>query len=79
MKISGGTDGTLTVWKIPSDVQLDEDINPQHRIKISKDCVNGVNIHKTQPILAVSLGQRICDEEGERLRDNGIRFYWLGR
>ncbi len=67
----------MRVWRIPNDAQLDEDLEPLYKIKISKDSINGVNLHKNLPILAVSTGSRICDEEKLINRDNSLRLYWL--
>ncbi|OXU27252.1 hypothetical protein TSAR_006123 [Trichomalopsis sarcophagae] len=76
--VSGGTDGAVRVWKIPSSLQVDEDLDPLYKVKISRDCVNGASLHKNLPILAVSTGTRICENEENRHRDNSVRFYWLG-
>lgn len=67
----------MRVWRISSEMQLDEDLDPVYKIQISKDSVNGVNLHKNLPLMAVSTGSRICDEEQIINRDNSLRFYWL--
>ncbi|XP_014204964.1 telomerase Cajal body protein 1 isoform X2 [Copidosoma floridanum] len=77
--VSGGTDGLVRLWKITSDQPIDEDICPTYKIKISKDCVNGVSLHKNLPLLATSTGERKFDDEGSIIRDNSLCFYWLNR
>ena len=57
---------------------MDEELNPQYKIQMTKDFINGVSLHKNLPILAVSTGTRICDEEEIQNRNNSLRFYWLG-
>lgn len=74
--ISGGTDGYASVWRI-SESDCDA-IEPFANIKLSKDCVNGVNIHKSLPILAVSTGRRICDDD-ESPRDNSVALWYFGQ
>ncbi|KAJ8683440.1 hypothetical protein QAD02_019232 [Eretmocerus hayati] len=75
--VSGGTDGSVQVWQIPDHIEVDEDLYPKYKIQISKDCVNGVSLHKNLPILAVCTGRRICDEENCKNRENSLRFYWM--
>ncbi|XP_058802892.1 telomerase Cajal body protein 1-like [Phymastichus coffea] len=75
--VSGGTDGTVRIWEMPSDLQVEEELDPRYKIIISKDCINGVDLHKNLPMLAVSTGTRICDQENH-YRDNSLRFYWVG-
>ncbi|XP_015119396.1 telomerase Cajal body protein 1 [Diachasma alloeum] len=73
--VSGGTDGFATVWRIPEDGS--SEIQPSRKIAVSKDCVNGVNMHKCLPILATSSGQRLCDED-DVPRDNSVRLWYCG-
>lgn len=76
--ISGGTDGCITVWDLPSecDVPHDEDVPVKHNIKLSSDCINGISLHKSFPLIAISTGQRLSEDEVQ-IRDNGVRFWWL--
>lgn len=76
MVFSGGTDGFASVWRL-SEADCDA-VEPFQTIKLSKDCINGVNIHKNLPILAVSSGRRICDED-ECFRDNSVGLWYFGQ
>lgn len=71
--ISGGTDGYIAVWELPQDINY-EDLKVSHKIKLSNDCINGVNLHKSLPVLATSTGQRLCDSIIEN-RDNSVRLW----
>ncbi|XP_015605181.1 telomerase Cajal body protein 1 [Cephus cinctus] len=73
--VSGGTDGCVTIWKYSENLTHEEDLKPAHRIQVSKDCINGVSLHKKLPIVATSSGQRICDAELQ-IRDNSVRIWW---
>ncbi|XP_034951119.1 telomerase Cajal body protein 1 [Chelonus insularis] len=70
--ISGGTDGVVRVWK--TEELINNTIIPSWNIPITDDCVNGVDIHRTFPILASSSGQRMCDDD-ERVQDNSVRIW----
>jgi hypothetical protein len=78
VNILGGTDGAIRIWQIPDNLQIDEELNPQYKIQVSKDCINGVDLHKNLPILSVCTGSRIYDKEENNRRDNSVRLYWLG-
>ncbi|XP_014488078.1 PREDICTED: telomerase Cajal body protein 1 [Dinoponera quadriceps] len=75
--VSGGTDGTITVWEFSDDITADnnENLNPKCKIELSRDCINGVSLHRSLPILATSSGQRQCHVENMR-RDNSVRLWW---
>ncbi|KAL7301826.1 hypothetical protein TKK_0005433 [Trichogramma kaykai] len=75
--VSGGTDGALKIWKIPYDVEEELELDPAYKLQMTKDCINGVQLHKSLPLVAVATGTRICDKELDKFRDNGLRFYWL--
>ncbi|XP_020290432.1 telomerase Cajal body protein 1 [Pseudomyrmex gracilis] len=74
--ISGGIDGNISVWELPEITEYDEDLIPKYKIQLSKDCINGISLHRTLPILATSSGQRQCDIETNN-RDNSVRFWWV--
>lgn len=73
----GGINGNISVWELPEITEYDEDLIPKFKIQLSKDCINGISLHKTLPILATSSGQRQCDIETKN-RDNSVRFWWIG-
>ncbi|XP_043469258.1 telomerase Cajal body protein 1 isoform X2 [Leptopilina heterotoma] len=78
--VSGGVDGVVKVWKVDvvkATEEEAEELNPISRISLSKDCINGVSLHGSLPLLATSSGQRICDER-EQYRDNSVRLWWFG-
>ncbi|XP_043599640.1 telomerase Cajal body protein 1 [Bombus pyrosoma] len=72
--ISGGTNGDIKIWKLPQSSN-GEDLNASHKIKLSCDCINGVSLHKSLPIIAISTGQRFCNSLPQG-RDNSVRL-WL--
>lgn len=74
--VSGGINGKIVIWELLEVENYEKDLNPMHEIKLSEDCVNGVNLHKSLPIMATTSGQRICDSEEIR-RDNSVRLWWL--
>jgi len=64
------------VWELPEITNYnEEDLNPKFKIKISKDCINGVSLHTNLPIIATSSGQRQCDIKNKH-RDNSVRLWW---
>ncbi|XP_076381591.1 telomerase Cajal body protein 1 homolog [Megalopta genalis] len=71
--ISGGTDGNIVIWELSESIN-DANPNLTHQIKLSSDCINGVSLHNTLPILATSTGQRLCDSN-KRERDNSVRLW----
>lgn len=77
MYFVGGTDGNIIVWELPDDITADNDehLDPKCIIKLSKDCINGVSLHKSLPVLATSSGQRQCIEN--MYRDNSVRLWWI--
>ncbi|XP_012285618.1 telomerase Cajal body protein 1 [Orussus abietinus] len=75
--VSGGTDGVVKVWKlVETSDTYEEDLNPRFDIKLSEDCVNGIDLHRTLPILLTTTGQRVCDLE-DKPRDNSVRLWWF--
>lgn len=72
----GGVDGNIVVWELPDITDYnEEDLNPKYKIRLSKDCINGISLHKNLPIIATSSGQRQCDIEN-KYRDNSVRLWW---
>ncbi|KAK0159512.1 hypothetical protein PV327_011000 [Microctonus hyperodae] len=72
--ISGGTNGIVNIWKTSQNADCD-DVNPEWSVRLSNDCINGVDIHKTLPIISTTSGQRIYDEI-EFDRDNSVRLWY---
>ncbi|CAL7933929.1 unnamed protein product [Xylocopa violacea] len=72
--VSGGTNGEIVIWELPQTLDY-YDLNPIHNIKLCHDCINGINLHRSLPIVAISTGQRHCDNVTED-RDNSVRL-WL--
>jgi len=64
------------VWELPEITNYNEEnLNPKFKIKISKDCINGVSLHTNLPIIATSSGQRQCGIKNMH-RDNSVRLWW---
>ncbi|KAG5311415.1 WAP53 protein, partial [Pseudoatta argentina] len=76
--ISGGVDGNIIVWELPEITNYDEEnLNPKYKIRLSKDCINGVSLHTNLPIIATSSGQRQYDQHiKSKHRDNSVRLWW---
>ncbi|XP_008546515.1 telomerase Cajal body protein 1 [Microplitis demolitor] len=70
--ISGSTDGEVKVWSLENSTETE--ISPSWSIKLSNDCINGVNTHKTLPILSTCSGQRFHDND--ICKDNNVRFWY---
>lgn len=72
----GGVDGNIIVWELPEiEDYNEEDLNPKYKIRLSKDCINGIGLHKNLPIIATSSGQRQCAIEN-KYRDNSVKLWW---
>lgn len=69
----GGVDGNIIVWELSKITNNEE--NPKYKIKLSKDCINGISLHTSLPIIATSSGQRQCGIENKN-RDNSVRLWW---
>jgi len=74
----GSVDGNIIVWELPEITNYDEEsLNPKYKIRLSKDCINGVSLHTNLPIIATSSGQR---QYGQYIksehRDNSVRLWW---
>ncbi|KAG6797908.1 telomerase Cajal body protein 1 [Apis mellifera caucasica] len=68
--VSGSTNGDLIVWELSNC----ENLNAKYKIKLSCDCINGINLHKNLPLVATSTGQRIYDSTIQS-RDNSVRLW----
>ncbi|KAK1129476.1 hypothetical protein K0M31_019202 [Melipona bicolor] len=71
--VSGGTNGDITIWELPESTNY-ENLNVTHKINLSRDCINGISLHKNLPIVAISTGQRLCDTLQDRY--NSVQL-WL--
>jgi WD40 repeat protein len=72
--IAGGTDGCVRVW--------DNEGTPITGYHLNPDCINGVALHPTRPLLATASGQRqfSCKMEEEEdgddsWSDNSLRIW----
>ncbi|KAK2578661.1 hypothetical protein KPH14_012150 [Odynerus spinipes] len=74
--VSGGTDGEIMIWELFEAENYGKDLSPTYKVKLSEDCINGINLHKNLPVVAVSSGQRICDTDIVK-RDNSVRLWWF--
>lgn len=72
---TGGIDGIVKIWETSEDNT--DTVKPFAEFSLSNDCINGVNMHKTLPILATSSGQRIFDYN-ENNSDNSVRLWHCG-
>ncbi|XP_031848115.1 telomerase Cajal body protein 1 homolog [Nomia melanderi] len=73
--VSGGIDGSIIIWELLDSTSY-TDLNLTHKIKLSTDCINGVSLHNSLPILATSTGQRLCDSDID-YRDNNVRLWYI--
>lgn len=71
--ISGGTDGNVALWELQQSTDY-TDFNVMYKIKLSHDCINGVCLHRSLPIIATSTGQRLCGNTIQD-RDNNVRLW----
>lgn len=71
----GGTDGNIVVWDLPESINY-IDLNALYKIKLSRECINGISLHKSLPIIATSSGQRLCDST-TKYRDNNVRLWYF--
>lgn len=71
----GGVDGNIIVWELSEITNYNEDLNAKYKIKLSEDCINGISLHTSLPIIATSSGQRQCGTENKH-RDNSVKLWW---
>ncbi|XP_013771698.1 telomerase Cajal body protein 1-like [Limulus polyphemus] len=97
--ISGNDNGVVTVWdttKAPIEVAGEQNpiLPPYHYFQAHRDCVNGISLHPSMPLLATSSGQRkfpepLDSEEDESSEsemwltknlviENSLRLWWTG-
>lgn len=67
----------MQIWREPEPKDEPLELSADFSFPISEDCVNGVSLHKSMPILATSLGQRLGEDEVSR-RDNSVKLWWCG-
>ncbi|KAM5171413.1 LOW QUALITY PROTEIN: telomerase Cajal body protein 1 [Mantella aurantiaca] len=89
--LSGDTSGLVTAWDIMSP-PVDGILSPALQFQGHKDCVNGVSLHPSLPILATTSGQRKfpeSEDSGDESRDpegtepclggeNCLQLWWCG-
>ncbi|GBM01993.1 hypothetical protein AVEN_269586-1 [Araneus ventricosus] len=93
--VSGNNNGVITIWdayKEPKESDFDEFsvLEPVQFYMGHKDCVNGISLHPTYPLLCSSSGQRkfpdLLSEDDDQIfarelpeRDNSLRLWWIGK
>ncbi|XP_073403155.1 telomerase Cajal body protein 1 [Dendrobates tinctorius] len=89
--ISGDTQGVVSVWDMTSPPE-DGVLLPALQFQAQKDCVNGISLHPSLPILATTSGQRRFpeseDSEDESPQEataksssageNALQLWWCG-
>ncbi|XP_017755468.1 PREDICTED: telomerase Cajal body protein 1 [Eufriesea mexicana] len=71
--VSGSTNGDIIIWELPQNLDC-IDLNTAYEIKLSCDCINGISLHRSLPVVATSTGQRFCDSITST-RDNSVRLW----
>ncbi|XP_040271158.1 telomerase Cajal body protein 1 isoform X2 [Bufo bufo] len=90
--VSGDTEGVVSVWDMSSP-PVEGVLSPALQFQAQTDCVNGVSLHPSLPILATTSGQRKFpeseDSEDEshqeaegakrsRAGENALQLWWCG-
>ncbi|XP_073510578.1 telomerase Cajal body protein 1 [Phyllobates terribilis] len=89
--ISGDTQGVVSVWDMISPPE-DGVLLPVLQFQAQKDCVNGISLHPSLPILATTSGQRRFPEsedsgdesqqeataKGSGAGENTLQLWWCG-
>lgn len=90
--LSGDTQGVVSVWDMSSPPE-DGVLSPALQFQAQKDCVNGISLHPSLPILATASGQRKFPESEEsedesqkevaRVKrgnagENALQLWWCG-
>lgn len=91
--LSGDTQGVVSVWDMSSPPE-DGVLSPALQFQAQKDCVNGISLHPSLPILATASGQRKFPESEEESEDesqkevarvkrgntgeNALQLWWCG-
>ncbi|XP_041443320.1 telomerase Cajal body protein 1 isoform X3 [Xenopus laevis] len=84
--VSGDTQGLVTAWDISSQSE-EEFASPVLQFQAQKDCINGISLHPSMPLLATASGQRKFPELGEDSGDetdgppgvageNSLQLWW---
>ncbi|XP_069623533.1 telomerase Cajal body protein 1 [Ranitomeya imitator] len=89
--VSGDTQGVVSVWDMISPPE-DGVLLPVLQFQAQKDCVNGISLHPSLPILATSSGQRRFPEsedsgdesppeasaKSSSAGENALQLWWCG-
>ncbi|XP_072006038.1 telomerase Cajal body protein 1 [Engystomops pustulosus] len=90
--LSGDTQGVVSVWDMSCPPE-DGVLPPALHFQAHKDCVNGVSLHPSLPILATASGQRkfpesddSADETQQKIKkakrvrsgENSLQLWWCG-
>lgn len=89
--LSGDTHGLVTVWDMVSP-PVEDILSPALQFQGQSDCVNGISLHPSLPILATTSGQRTFLESDDSSDEspatewtkrslaggNGLQLWWCG-
>lgn len=88
--VSGNHDGTVSVWDVSTISESDDETVLQHALRFEAhlDCVNGISLHPTWPLMATASGQRhfrqLLDDDSDSMFtddtpavDNSLKLWWL--
>ncbi|XP_077117752.1 telomerase Cajal body protein 1 [Ranitomeya variabilis] len=87
--VSGDTQGVVSVWDMITPPE-DGVLLPALQFQAQKDCVNGISLHPSLPILATSSGQRRFPEsedsgdesppeaKSSSAGENALQLWWCG-
>ena len=68
---SGATDGTLSIWDLNSVSETNNQLSDESNVlkvkirlkeQLHQDCINGVSLHPTSNLIALTSGQRRLDQ-----------------
>lgn len=67
--VSGNCTGEISTWKLDQNIEKSDGVESvltlNSKIPVHNDCVNGVSLHPTLPLLATASGQRHNDENDD--------------
>jgi len=73
--VSGNCTGDISTWQLDQKIEMCNDaenvLPVNSKISVHNDCVNGVSLHPTRPLLATTSGQRhyeFDDEDEQKLK-----------
>ncbi|KAE8620487.1 hypothetical protein XENTR_v10010274 [Xenopus tropicalis] len=86
--LSGDTQGLVTAWDVSAQ-SGEESPAPVLQFPAQKDCVNGISLHPSMPLLATSSGQRKfpeLEDSGDETdapppgvsAENSLQLWWCG-